>query len=80
MTKTDAQELFRSVFCNVEGEEVLEILKEELGYNSRTALAEDDRRQCYRLGRADAVRFILDMIDYKNIKKSRKAKNVGRNK
>ena len=80
MTKDEAQQLFRNVFCNVEGEEVLEILKEELGYTSRTSLAEDDRRQCYRAGRADAVRFILDMIDYKNIKKSRKAKNVRRNK
>ena len=80
MTKDEAQQLFRNVFCNVEGEEVLEILKEELGYNSRTSLAEDDMRLCYRDGRADAVRFILDMIDYKNIKKSRKAKNVRRNK
>ena len=38
MTKDEAQQLFRNVFCNVEGEEVLEILKEELGYNSRTSL------------------------------------------
>lgn len=63
MTISDKNLLFRRVFVNADGEAVLDILKEELGYNSRTQLREDDRKQCYWAGRASVVQYILDMIN-----------------
>lgn len=77
MTDSEKSDLFRRLFRSVEGEAVLDVLKEDLGYNSRTALADTDRRQCYILGRANAVQYILDTIQF-NHKQSKRIRKNGR--
>lgn len=69
MTGDEKTKLFRDVFATDSGEKVLEILKAELGYNSRCLLRETDRQQCYWAGRASVIQYILDTI---NIKKESK--------
>ena len=76
MTHEEKSEAFNRLFNTVDGEVVLEILKEDLGYNKRTTLAEDDRRMYYKLGQVNAVFYILEMI---NSTKKRN-KNVRRSK
>ena len=71
MTKYEKSDLFNRLFDSADGKIVLETIKEDLGYFRRTALAESDRLQCYLLGRANAVQYILDTI---NLKK-KKSKN-----
>ena len=63
MTKYEKSDLFKRLFNSKDGIAVLDILKEDLGYSRRTSLAENDRLQCYLLGRANAVQFILDTIN-----------------
>ena len=78
MTIKDKAKLFKRVFDTSEGKEVLDIIKEDLGYNNRTTLAEDDRRMYYKLGQVNAVFYILDTIENAN-EKQRKT-NVRRSK
>ncbi len=77
MTHEEKSEAFNRLFNTVDGEVVLEILKEDLGYNKRTTLAEDDRRMYYKLGQVNAVFYILEMI---NSTKKQRNKNVRRSK
>lgn len=63
MTKYEKSDIFKRLFNSKDGIAVLDILKEDLGYSRRTSLAENDRLQCYLLGRANAVQFILDTIN-----------------
>ena len=63
MTKYEQSDLFKRLCNSKDGIAVLDILKEDLGYSRRTSLAENDRLQCYLLGRANAVQFILDTIN-----------------
>lgn len=77
MTHEEKSEAFNRLFNTVDGEVVLEILKEDLGYNKRTTLAEDDRHMYYKLGQVNAVFYILEMI---NSTKKQRNKNVRRSK
>lgn len=77
MTQEEKSELFRRLFDTVDGEAVLDVLKEDLGYNKRTTLTEDDRRMYYKLGQVNAVFYILETI---NITKKQRNKNVRRRK
>ena len=72
MTKYEKSDLFKRLFDTADGKVVLGVLKEDLGYGRRTSLADNDRLQCYLLGRANAVQYILDTI---NIKKNKSNKN-----
>lgn len=77
MTQEEKSELFRRLFDTVDGEAVLDVLKEDLGYNKRTTLTEDDRHMYYKLGQVNAVFYILETI---NITKKQRNKNVRRRK
>lgn len=68
MTKNEKSDLFKRLFDTADGKTVLGILKEDLGYERRTSLAENDRLQCYVLGRANAVQYILDVINQRKKK------------
>lgn len=68
MTKNEKSDLFKRLFSTADGARALEILMEDLGYNRRTLLADSDRQQCYLLGRANAVQYILDTINCKKKK------------
>lgn len=68
MTKNEKSDLFKRLFDTADGKAVLGILKEDLGYERRTSLAENDRLQCYVLGRANAVQYILDVVNQRKKK------------
>ena len=72
MTKYEKSDFFKRLFDTADGKVVLGVLKEDLGYERRTSLADNDRLQCYLLGRANAVQYILDTI---NLKKNKSNKN-----
>ena len=78
MTRNEKSDLFKRLFNSADGKIVLEIIKEDLGYIRRTSLADNDRLQCYLLGRANAVQYILDLINCqkKKIKNGRKSESM----